>query len=224
MHSHDTTLLHNLSMLESLKSNGMTKPPSGRIGLRSGTILSVCGVRIEKRSGEDRDDVEVVAYQNTDASSRYDEVRFLVSSVEFVTRLGLDGVSPERASNSHAGKTLTMVDRIMTPEHEELMDRFRVLAARCTDERPEWFTNIVQMQIARYDQTKMRTNELDIDTLKALLSDVADDREVTAAVMLLLIDFCYNALEDAYAPYVSDDAWTAAAMTRIDERLTELEV
>lgn len=212
---------HISSMLDDLEVKGMGKPVRGQIGMRSGNILFVDGIRQLKIDGVGHTNYEIVGYQVSKDVNCYDEIRFLASDVESVTRIGLKGLSPERASTLHAGKAGEMVETIMGVENEPTMDRFRQLGARCVDERPEWFTDIVRMQIDKFDAAKMATSELDVDTLKALLSEDEDEREVTTAVMLILIDFCYDALESSYTPYVEEQEWLDAAMKGVDERLSE---
>jgi len=181
-------------------------------------------VRLLTIDGEGVRNLEVVAYQSQGRSGCYDEVRFLATDVESVTRVGLEGVSPERADDMHSARALEMVDAIMTLEMEETMDRFRQLGAICTDTRPDWFTAVVRMQIDKFDQAKMKSTDLDVSTLEALLSDDVDAREVTAAVMIIMVDMCYNALEHAYEPYIGSDEWTEAAMALVDKRLDDLGV
>jgi hypothetical protein len=221
----DTLFVDNVaSMLEELELQGMQKPVPARIGLRSGTLVNVQGVKLLSIDGEGVRNFEVVAYQPQGKNGSYDEVRFLASDVESVTRTGLEGVSPERADDMHSGRALEMVEAIMTPEREETMDRFRRLGAICTDTRPDWFTEVVRMQIAKFDAAKMKSTDLDLSTLEALLSDDVDEREVTAAVMIIMVDMCYNALEHAYEPYIGGDEWTEAAMALVDGRLDDLAV
>lgn len=209
------------AMLERIEIRGMDRPPASRIGLRSGTVLTANGVRLLTIDGMERKNYEVIAYQTQGNSGRYDEVRFLASDVEFVTRLGLEGVSPDRAAEMHSRRSLEMIEIIMSPEREETMERFRVLGAKCSDTRPQWFVDIVNMQIAKFDEARSKSTELDLDTLKALLSDDVDEREATAAVMIIMIDMCYNALEHTYQPYIDEDEWTADAMQAVDRRLDE---
>ncbi len=200
---------------------GMGKPVRAQIGMRSGNILFVDGIRQLKIDGVGHANYEIVGYQINKDPNCYDEVRFLASDVESVTRIGVRGVTPERASTMHAGKAGEMIETIMSVDGEPTMARFRELGARCVDERPEWFAEIVRMQIDKFDATKMATSELDLDTLNRLLSDDEDEREVTAAVMLILVDFCYDALEVAYTPYAEEQDWLDAAMSALDERLSK---
>lgn len=225
MPNQDTLFVDNVAdMLEDLEIRGMQKAVPARIGLRSGALINVQGVRLLSVDGEGVRNFEVIAYQTQGTSGHYDEIRFLASDVESVTRLGLEGISPERADDTHSGRALEMVDAIMTPEREDTMDRFRQLGAICTDTRPDWFTEVVRMQIDKFDAAKMKSTDLDLSTLQALLSDDADEREVTAAVMIIMVDMCYNALEHAYEPYIGGDEWTEAAMALVDKRLDDLGV
>jgi len=225
MPDHDILFVDNVAtMLKDLEIRGMQKPIPARIGLRSGTMLNVQGLRVLPINGEGARNFEVVAYQGQGKSSCHDEVRFLASDVESVTRLGLEGISPEKADDMHSGRALEMVEAIMTPEREETMDRFRQLGAICSDTRPDWFTEVVRMQIAKFDAARMKSTDLDLSTLEALLSDDVDEREVTAAVMIIMVDMCYNALEQAYEPYIDGDDWSRTAMALVDARLDSLDV
>ena len=225
MPDRDTLFVDNVvSMLEDLKIGGMHKPGHARIGLRSGTLFNVQGVRLLPTDGQNGRNFEIVGYQAQGKSGCYDEVRFLASDVESVTRLGLEGISPEKADDMHSSRALEMVETIMTPEREETMDRFRQLGAICSDTRPDWFTEVVRMQIAKFDAARMKSTDLDLSTLEALLSDDVDEREVTAAVMIIMVDMCYNTLEQAYEPYMSGEDWSRTAMALVDERLDGLGV
>ena len=204
-----------LSMLKKLEVQGMGKPIRARIGLRSGNVLHVEGLRHARLEGVGYENYEIVAYQHNGDTALYDEVRFMTSDVESVTRIGLSGITPERAAKLHASMATNMVETIMTVEHEATMERFRTLGAQCVDERPDWFTGIVKTQIEKFDETRMAASELDRDTLKALLSEDVDDREVTAAVMIILVVFCYDALEAMYVPYTDEKTWLDAAMERV---------
>lgn len=212
------------SMLEEIRTRGMQRTVPARIGLRSGTMLTVQGVRLYAIDREGMRDMEVVAYQSQGKSNCYDEVRFLASDVETVTRYGLEGIPPERADDIHSSRTLEMVDAIMAPGKEETMERFRKLGAICTDTRPEWFVEVVRMQIAKFDHARMKSADMEVSTLEALLSDDTDAREVSAAVMIIMIDMCYKALEYVYEPYMGSEAWTRAAMAMIDMNLGVLGV